>query len=143
MAFFKIKEFSTENLDSINFKKIKIICRKMTCKNLHIEKSSKVVIIYTNNKPIGFCCISEYSPENHFDNEKNDIYLYNFICDSNYRLKQSWFLMEYVKHKYKKNINIDIVKDNDKSEKFFIKNNFIFINKEYRNIYNSYSYKYE
>lgn len=110
--------------------------------------------------PIGFCCVSPFSPENHFKNDleyKGDdiivntkglgpLYIYNYICDYKYRkYKPSVELMNFLK-KFDRDMNLDIDVKNDRARNFFTRNGFqqvgVYSNTKNGKLhsYNSFSY---
>lgn len=128
-----------QNLDKLQLKSLKHLCRKMTGEKLIMKDEDEIVMGVITNKRSGivcFCNISMNSPGNHFENEKNARvpYLYNYICDAFYRrYKISYQMMDYIKKLYNsqksyENINLDILGDNIIAKKFFEKNGFVFVN---------------
>jgi hypothetical protein len=128
----EVKHYIFKNLDKGLIRKLKIICRKMTGEPLLAFPEHKIFIVFNTSdqdaKPIGFCCVSNFSPENHFDNESTGaFYVYNYICDAKYRkLKQSLFLINHIKS-LGNDLNLDILKNNEHAKKFFIRNGFKYV----------------
>lgn len=129
---FKIKQY--DKISNKELKKIKQLVRKMTGESLYIFNNQKTIIGYINKKIVCICSISLFSPESHFNNElcnKGVPYLYNYICDANYKkYKNSYQLMLFIKKYllnefYAKFINLDVLKTNKHAQQFFVKNGFI------------------
>lgn len=121
--------FKTTNFNDLSkdeLKKLKQLCIHMTGERLIYLENNEVIICYYNKKIIAMCAISPFSPERHFPNDDNAVYLYNFICDVNYRkYKNSYKLMNYIKSHIKhKFINLDVLENNGRAKRFFEKNGF-------------------
>jgi hypothetical protein len=138
----EILEETTKTLNPDLKKKLKILCRKITGEQLKLFNDDTIIIVTYNKKPIGICCISNKSPESHFENEQNEfsnssIYLYNYLCDVTYKkYKPSVALMNHIKAT-KKSINLDIIAGNEHAYQFFKKNGFTHVG-EYSNGKNDY-----
>ncbi len=136
---FEVKEYSA--LDTNVVKKLKILIRAATSEPLKVALPSHIVIIGykrtspTTRKLISTAMISPASPDLHFANESQGSkipYVYNYICDSQYRkCKVSVSMMYYIKRYVQNNplydkpvLNLDIVENNQRSTKFFTRNGF-------------------
>ena len=140
---FKIKSY--KNLDKETKKKLKKLCRKTTGEILKVYPDHEIIIGFkNNNKVVCMCCISPFSPEYHFENEDEESpvpYIYNYLCDQKYRkhkisVSQMYYLKDYIRENDKftiKEINLDILKENDHSLAFFMKNGFKIVG-SYKNI---------
>lgn len=114
------------------YKQLKQLCRKTTGEILKVYGDDIIIVCKYNAKVIGMCSISMKSPGSHFIYEKyREIpYLYNYICDINYRkYKPSVAIMNYIKkwvdEKLYGRINLDVAVGNDHAARFFIRNRFI------------------
>lgn len=128
-------------------RRMKLISRSATGEMLKAYDEHDVILVYKDDKLAGYCFISPDSPENHFDNEEDAKYVYNYICDSKYRkYKVSVFLMKVLKsYCAEYEINLDIAEWNAHSIRFFERNGFQYIgdyNKEQgkKEQYKSYTY---
>lgn len=135
-------------------KKIKQLGRKATGEPfIAFDEHMMIYMTYgSSGKVVAYCCISDFSPELHFENENPEAdpeeqsggdnpqkvpYLYNFITDITLRKhKISYQFLDYVKTFISetwadcKEINLDIFEDNKRADRFFEKNKF-----EYMGIY--------
>jgi hypothetical protein len=129
MESLKIVEKSVIDVkkDSDLYKKLKQLIRSTTGEQLQIYDDDNVVLCYSNNKVIGFCCISMKSPESHFENEiEMEVpYLYNYICHIQHKKKKpSVVIMNYLKSVNSKVMNLDVLESNLHAQQFFEKNKF-------------------
>jgi ribosomal protein S18 acetylase RimI-like enzyme len=135
---FKSKKFRDIPIEEI--RRMKILCQRNTGEKLIGYPDHNVINIYRNKKLVGFTFISPESPEPHFSNEKEAVYIYNFLIDIKYRkYKLAMHLMNELKKEYAGlSLNLDIIDWNAHSRKFFEKNGFKHVG-EYRN-YKSFSF---
>ncbi len=119
----------TEN-DKFILNKVKLLCKEFLHENIVFRGlNDDIVICYYNNIIVGICCIGLKSPFSNFINEignKKIPYLYNYICNDNYRsLKPSVALMKYIKNllnlKGHKEVNLHVHYDNERAKNFYKK----------------------
>lgn len=136
-----------KDISKKDIKVMKLISNKMTNESLFGFKDHKVILIKVETKVAAFCFISPFSPEQHFANEKEAVYLYNYICDDKYReYKVSKILMDFIKQEYVNlDLNLDVTENNEHAAQFFEKNGFKYMS-DYeqssgqKNKYKAYTY---
>ncbi len=122
MIDFVVKKFS--ELKSNEILDIKKIMRRTTGENLVGFPDHIVILTRFNTKIAAFCFISQKSPENHFINENEAVYIYNFIRDPKYiKHRLSYELIKKLKELYL-HMNLDVEHDNYRAAAFFEKNGF-------------------
>ena len=117
-------------LDKNLVKQLKQLSRNTTGEQLKIFDGDLAIIAKFNTKVVGMCNIAMISPESHFTNEtdKKIPYLYNYMCShSHHSKKVSVAIMTFIKDlinvgEYEKEINLDVMVDNDHAINFFKKN---------------------
>ncbi len=130
--YYEVKRFGEVNNKEL--RAMRRISSIMTNEALRGYNAHDVVIVKRRKEPpnfkkevvLGYCFISSFSPEQHFEDEDRAIYLYNYICDRKYSAeKPSVFLIDVIKNTYPtKNLNLDILQSNARACEFFKKNGF-------------------
>lgn len=122
-------------ISAVDRKAMNKLLRAITGENFVTAQKSDVSYIAFDkkNNVVGYCMISNYSPENHFKTEGP--YLYNFITDTRIAKEKrcSHPLLAFVEKDLTECgetlVNIDVLHDNIRAFKFFISNNYRVIGK--------------
>lgn len=135
MSTLKVKISDVDNVikNTSLYDELQVLCKTFLNDNLYMRQQDKVMVCYYHDKVIGMCCISMNSPLHDFTNEckglKRVPYLYNYICDSNFKDKKpSVYLMNYIKGYVdtidETDINLHVDINNKHAINFYEKNNF-------------------
>lgn len=129
-TFWRTVSINEELTDEVK-SKLKKLCRKMTGEPLVIfNDADDHILIHKNKKIIGMCFIAKTSPGEYSGETP---YLYNFICDAQYRKYQiSKILMEAVEDYFAEDVEpcpqklyLDVEISNVIAQRFFEKNKFV------------------
>lgn len=130
---FNIIKLLYSELSKDQIKKIKQLLRATTGENMiTAQKMDPIYLVFDRRqKLIGYCMISNYSPENHFKND--GVYLYNFITDTSLK-KEKRCGRDLLKHvemdlSGSNIINLDVENSNLHAFKFFITNGYKVVGK--------------